>query len=374
MFETIREYALERLEASGEAAVLRRVHASYFLSLAERAHEALTGPDQAAWLVRLETEHDNLRAALSWAHREDTTVALRLGGALWRFWEVRGHLGEGRNWLERVLAESDGAPAPVRARALYGAGALAWVHGDYDRAVPHLEAALALWRGLGDRHGIASALNDLGIVAICRENYGRAAALCAESSELFRAVGDRRGVMNTLFNQGIAASYEGEYDRARTFYAESLPLARALGDERGMGTALANLGAVATLQGDAAQATTCFGEALGFYAHLGDKWGVARCLLGLGEAAARYGDAARAARLFGAADALREAADAPLLPADAAHYERTLADVRAALGPAAFAAAWSAGRALPLPLAITEATAPLHQAVTDRLEENGALL
>src|SRR5262249_55116898 len=163
---------LERLQASGEAEALRRRHARFFVALAERAEAALRGPEQIAWVARLEQDHDNLRAALRWlADGADAERGLRLagapgrgfgGGGPWRFWEVHGHLSEGRRWLEGALARAEGAAPPVRAKALHGAGNLAREQGDYGRAAALLREGLALRRGLGDPAGIAATLNKLG--------------------------------------------------------------------------------------------------------------------------------------------------------------------------------------------------------------------
>jgi predicted ATPase/class 3 adenylate cyclase len=156
MLETIYEYAREKLENSGEAETIKRAHAEYFLALAEKAEPKLTTAEQGAWLERLETEHDNLRAALSWSlGRKDQELALRLGGALWRFWFLRSHLSEGLQWLGEVLSLRGGFTA-LRAKALNGAGDLVWSQGNYDRAKELYEESLALSRQLGDKRGIAA--------------------------------------------------------------------------------------------------------------------------------------------------------------------------------------------------------------------------
>jgi tetratricopeptide (TPR) repeat protein len=193
MLETIREYGLEQLEACGEAAEIRRRHAAHYLALAEAAEPELTGPRQAAWLDRLEAEHDNLRAALRWAVEQgEAELGLRLGGALWRFWYVRGYLTEGRERLAELLAAA-GAPGQTaaRARALRGLGIVAEAQGDYAVARRHYEEALALMRELGDRRGIALSLNNLGDVARDRGDYAAARALHEESLAIGRELGDR---------------------------------------------------------------------------------------------------------------------------------------------------------------------------------------
>jgi predicted ATPase/DNA-binding SARP family transcriptional activator len=176
MLEPVRQYAQERLEESGEGDALRGRHAAFFLALAEVAESKLVEPDQVSWFERLEREHDNLRAALRNAlDRGKVEPGLRVGGAIWRFWYARGHLSEGRRWLEEALAQPGTAPA--RAKALRGAGALAWAQGDYARAETLFEESLALRRELGDRQGVAEAINGLASVARDRGEYARARAL-----------------------------------------------------------------------------------------------------------------------------------------------------------------------------------------------------
>ncbi len=196
MLETISEYALQRLTERDEVATAQRQHARYFLSLAETAEPALIGPEQSAWFARLEEAHDNLRAALQWAHGvEATELELRLASALWRFWYEHGHLAEGRRWLEHALATSvmheevgDRSLASYRAKALKGVGVIAWRQGDRQEATALLEASLALHERLGDKPGIAQTLSNLGILAGERGEYERASSLYEQSLELNRAL------------------------------------------------------------------------------------------------------------------------------------------------------------------------------------------
>jgi predicted ATPase/class 3 adenylate cyclase len=195
MLETIREYGLEMLASAGEEQATRMAHAAYYLALAERAEPELSGPQQLIWFERLEREHDNLRAALSWlleqgAHEQSKEHALRLGGALSRFWEIRGYVSEGWRWLERVLEISRGERSAVRAKALIGAGALASLQDDFGQAEALCEEGMALCRELGDRRGSATALSSLGYAALMRSNYAAAHAQLEEALTLFREVGD----------------------------------------------------------------------------------------------------------------------------------------------------------------------------------------
>jgi predicted ATPase len=191
MLATIREYGLEVLASSGEMESTRQAHAHYYLALAEQAELELGGPQQAVWLDRLEREHDNLRGALQWSLEQGETqhsmeMAMRLGGALRLFWWGRGHWSEGRSFLERALAASEGIEAPVRAKALFAAGNLAFIQSDYERAEPLCQESLVLYRELEDQPGIAFALSLLGSVAWTQGNMVAARNLTEEALEIAR--------------------------------------------------------------------------------------------------------------------------------------------------------------------------------------------
>ena len=358
MLETIREYGLECLKERGETETLRRRHANFFLALAEGAEPELTGSRQVELLEQLETEHDNLRAALQWMEAGgEIELGLRLAGALWRFWDVHGYLSEGRKWLEGFLgrAQSSSIPASVRAKATNGAGVLAGTQGDFERQDVILQESLALYRELGDKLGVAQSLNNLGSIAYSRGDWERAAALYTESLSLRRELGDKWGIANSLNNLGGVAYSQGDYERAAALYAESLDLRRGLGDRRGIGMSLNNLGEVAQQQGDYERAAALYMESLDLRRELGDKLFIASSLSNLGEVACDQGDCERAAQLFGAAEALRETIGSPLPLAKRHEYERRVAAACDALGQESFAAAWAEGRAMTLEQAIAYA-------------------
>jgi tetratricopeptide (TPR) repeat protein len=175
MLETIREFALARLDASGDGPDVRRRHALRFRDVAERAGPPLTGPDQRRWLDELSREHDNLRAALRWAIDSDEgETALRTVGPIWRFWYARGHLEEGRRWLEAALGlPSSRGPTTPGARALTALGGIAYWQGDFDRALRSYEEALDIHRALGDRAAMVEALLDVGEVRAVKGDPGR---------------------------------------------------------------------------------------------------------------------------------------------------------------------------------------------------------
>jgi predicted ATPase/class 3 adenylate cyclase len=302
MLQIIREYALERLDESAEAAALRDRHAQFFLQLAERAALELRGEEQEQWLDRLEREHANLRAALRWALGEatvhDAELALRLVDALWMFWHVRGYLSEGRRWLEETLAKSRRLPAVLRAPVYFQAGVLAMDQGDYPAARTRYEESLLLFRDLRDPAGQARTLVGLGVLAENQGDYEQAKVLTQESLALRRRLGDNRGIAMALNNLGNLALDHGTYAEARALYEESLTLLQKLGDVQLIGVSLNNLGHVAQMQEDYAAAQALHEQSLALKRRLGDKVGIASALNSLGDVARRQEDGERAGMLY----------------------------------------------------------------------------
>lgn len=298
MLEAVRAYALERLEAVDEATPTRQAHLMWCIGLAEAAAPQLTGPEQGAWLARLEEEHDNLRAALRWAEGAGATAdGVRLAGALSVFWRAHGHLSEGRAWLDQLLAldgRADRVGGPTsqaeRARALHGAGWLAFNQGDYAQARVWGEEAYAAFRDMDDQAATAAALNLLGGVASEQGEYERATALCEEILARSRATGDRRGIAAALENLGVVLTAQGQYNGAAAFLVESVAVRRALGDTRGLARGLSNLGFAWGQQGDDARATAALDESLTLCRALGDTDGLAFALANLGDIALARGD------------------------------------------------------------------------------------
>ena len=401
MLETVREYALERLEESGELERLRRRHAAYFLKTAEEAEFALQGPLQAAWLDRLETEHDNFRAALSWSltSQGDTEMGLRLTGALSHFWYVRGHHSESRMWLQRALERSSDA-ITARAKVLFGAGQLAWFQGELVRANTLLKESLTLYRDLEDDAGAAYALLFLGRTAISQGDYGLGAVLVEESLTLFHQQGNMWGRAWALIVLGAGALSEGSVDWAAATFEESLTLYKNLENMQGMALALIYLGRAAHMQGEVVRSNAILEESLALFKDLGDSRGVAEVLLELGRVARAQGnymrslklcreslvlshklgdksyiafcltalagviqatgDARRAARLFGAAQGLLESLGAVLDPSGSLEYSNDLAAVRNQLGESAFEEARAAGEAMTVEQAVAYALEGEH--------------
>lgn len=338
LLETVREYGLERLEAEGETHWVRQRHAAHYLALAEQAEPALRGPDAVAWLARLEREHDNLRVALGWAREQsDALTALRLAGGVWRFWQQRGHISEGRRWLRDALclpvAAGSAAPSTL-INALVGAATLAVDQTSFDEAAGHCEHAVALARERGAPSDLVAALNVQGLFARGQDRYaeslqyhqealalaraaedrtgeatallglayvvmflGDAAQACdlaEESLGVARNLGDRHVVARALFLLGWQASNAGAYERAEALGAEALDLFRTLEDAGETAGVLFLLGTVALYRGQHKRAATFFDETLMLDRDRGDDRALAKDLAGLGSALLNLGDAVHA--------------------------------------------------------------------------------
>ena len=396
MLETIREYALEKLEASGEEALSKRAHAAYCLVLAEEEATEQSGAEAAEWLERFAVEHDNFRAGLDWlTETGDAEWGLRLGAALFRFWEMREYFAEGRGRLGKLLKLA-GAAAPTkpRARALFAAGVLAAAQGDYTSAdglvgesldiarqlgdkqgaavylnalavnardrgdLPFarslFEESLVLWRELGDQKAVARSLSNLSNIVKLQGDNARARSLHAECLSIFRGLGDRPGVAWSLNYQGDVARDQGECAAARTLYEQGLAIFRELGDRWGIAGTLADLGSLAREQGNFPTARSLYRESIKVFQELDHKRGIARLLEYFACSAAAQLEAERSLRLAGAAAALRQNIGAPLTPAEQTKLEASLHPARQALANTVGVTAWLEGWALPVEKAIEE--------------------
>ena len=395
MLSTIREYAFERLAESADEAATRRAHAAYYLVLAEEgAQEVIDHPE---WLDRFEIEHDNFRMALDYLiNTGDAEWGMRLGAALFRFWETREYLTEGRDAIARVLALK-GAPAnpKLHARLLFAGAVLAGEQGDYgparqlfeesletclklgdnrgvavalnalalnardrgDLAAASLlfERCIAIWKDLGDSADIARALSNLANVMKLQGDYTRASALYDESLTMFRKAGDTAGAAWTLNYQGDVAREKSDFAAARSFCEQSLAEFRQLRDGWGIASALSDLATLSCDQGDNAQARRLYGESIKMFKDLGHKRGIARALECLAASAAAQSHAEQSLHLAGAAAALRQRLGAPLTPAEAPRLEKALEFARRTLGNAAGLTAWMEGWATPVEQAVQEA-------------------
>jgi len=394
MLSTIREYALERLAKSDDQSATRRAHAAYYLVLAEEGAGDVAA--QAEWLDRFEVEHDNFRVALDYLIKTgDADWGLRLGAALFRFWETREHLSEGRDAIARLFALEGAAARPkLRARLLFAGAVLAGEQGDYGSARQMFEDSLetclelndnrgvavalnalavntrdrgelaaasllfercvAIWKDLGDPADIARALSNLASVLKLQGEYERAFLLYDECLAMFRKVGDGPGAAWTLNCRGDVAREKGDFVAARSFCEQSLSEFRQLGDSWGIASTLSDLAGLSCDRGNDAEARHLFCESIKLFQELGHKRAIARVLECLAVSAAAQSNAERSLHLAGAAAALRQRLGAPLTPAEQPRLEKALEFARRTLGNAA-GTAWLEGWATPVEQAVHEA-------------------
>ena len=334
MLETIRQCAEEWLGDAGELELMRDRHLDHFLALARQAEPSLAGPEQAAWLEKLGADHDNLTAALRASHLREEEDQLGMAHALYRFWSIRGHLSEGRTWLEDAL-RGRGAASPMRARTLNSAAGIAWRQGDFASARQHLESGLAIWRALGDPAGMEPCLANLGVIAASQGDFAGAVGYYREGLELAEAAGQRRAVAILQSNLGLALMSLGDEPLAEATMTRSLAALRELGEPGLIGAGLLNLGIFHLHRGDHQTAQPVLWESLALLSAIGGTPDVADCLEKLGWAAAAGGDPERAVRLAGAAEGIRRRVGAPSSPSARERMESVIAGARAALGPSA---------------------------------------
>jgi len=392
---TIREYAIERLVASDDEAAARRAHAAYYLVLAEEGAEDVVAHPE--WLDRFEVEHDNFRLALDYLIKTgEAEWGLRLGAALFRFWETREHLTEGRDAIARLLAMEGASARPkLRARLLFAAAVLAGEQGDYgsarqlfedsletclelndsrgvavalnalavnardrgelDQAAILFERCVAIWKDLDDPSNIARALSNLANVTKLQGDCARAASLYHECLTMFRKAGDGAGVAWTLNYQGDVAREKADLAAARSFCEQSLAAFRQLQDGWGIASALSDLASLSCDQGNDTEARRLYGESIRMFQVLGHQRGIARALECLAVNAAAQSNARKSLLLAGAAAALRQRLGAPLTLTEQPRLEKALEFARRTLGNAAGVTAWMEGWAMPIERAVHEA-------------------
>ena len=400
MLETIREYAFVKMQACGEEPLTRRAHAAYCLVLAEEGAAEDQGTNQTGWLDRFETEHDNFRAALDWlTETGNAEWGLRLGAALFRFWEMREHLGEGRDRLGKLLKlPGASAPSKARIRALFAAGVLTSEQGDFVSSDSLIRESLDIARQLGDVHSIAVALNALAVITRDRGDFPASRALSEESLAVWRDLHDSLAVARALSNLADVVKLQGDFSYAGKLYQECLSISRELGDRAGYAWALNHQGDVAREQGDSSAARALYEQSLATFRQLDDRWGIGRSLDDLGNlareqqdyhaadsfyreslgifwklehkrgiarllesfacSAAAQSDSERSLRLAGAAAALRQSIGAPLVPAERTRLEQSLEAARRALPTATGRNAWLEGWVMPIEKAIEDLLRP----------------
>lgn len=412
MLETIHEFAWAKLNENRGTDGFRRRHAEVFTAYAEQISPEATGSDRVSWFEHLESEHDNLRAAFTWAlETGDLETGLRLAVALGEFWYVRGYLTEGRQRLADILsmarrkweeerkspsanATSKAEPGPMYAKALEWASRLAWAQGDFTSSRHLAEQSLTIFRELNDKRGMAQSLNRLGSVAGFQSDFQRAGILFEEALQLYRELGDRDAIADASIQVGCALNDQEDPERARLMMEEGLMLHRESGNKGGIGFALENLGEVAYQQCDFTAAHSAWEEGLSLFRHVGDKRRIAIQLCYLGyleqrrancEIAAKYlkesigickeiGDvhdiamclsgfaglslcrkeeqpkhnAQRAVRLLAAVDRILKSLDAGFWYVDRTEYEWNQEIAYARLDTGEWSVAWAEGQAMSL--------------------------
>jgi non-specific serine/threonine protein kinase len=349
MLETLREFGLEQLEAAGEAIEIRRRHAAFFVAFSEQGHPKHFGPYTGIdhRLQQLEDEQPNLRAALAFmADTGDADGVLQLAGAQALFWMRRGHLREGRRWLEWALAHTPEAQTGARCRALAGLGSLCMAQGEHEQAAPLARAALAIAQAIDDREIAAHAVHLLGLVAEAQQRWEDAETHFSDALARYRVLDE--WVSEAVVLQLLSGVVFNRGDRnLATQHAEaSLTRFRAVGYASGTGLALCRLADLARERGDSHEAVVAYHEALGLLASHNDHWYIRYTLARLAEIASAYGQAPAAANLLGSIDALVEDAGGALSFATGVNYDRATTAARAALGEQRFAAFRAAGRQL----------------------------
>lgn len=371
MLETVREYGLEQLASHGETDLAEHVRAQRFVSLAEEAEPGLQGATSQHWLEQLEVEHNNIRAALTWARQQSqqwsgrvttsadgTTstveaapveIGLRISTALRLFWEIRGHLAEGCSWLEAFLDSADRTLQPresamLRGKASNVAGWLTYKRADYGRAIALCERSLELYALAGKPVLRVRVLNNLAGIILDAGDPVRARAIYEECLAVYRVQEDRWGAAGTLNNLGTLALDQGDYQDAERWLEQGLALSRASGDPRVVSITLVNVAEVARHNGSYDRADAALDESLKLAVDLRDREQAAFVCEGMARVAQTRAHMWRAAYLCALAASLRDGIDAPLPPIDRAAFDRTVSSARAALTEEEFLEAWTAGR------------------------------
>jgi predicted ATPase/DNA-binding XRE family transcriptional regulator len=365
MLDVIREFAVERREEAGVSSEIERRHAEYFTNLVEDAERQLGGALQEEWLRRLDAERHNIRAALRWTiDTREVTLAIRIAGAHWRAWQVRGDLAEGRSWLREALGIDPTPHSQPRTKALWGAAWLALHQGDYDEAQKLSDDLLVIQRSQRDPIGTRNALTIRGMVAMSRDRPAAAIPPLRECVDICRVLGRSWHLATSLLNLAQPMMQEGDLAAAESLLQEALQIYREVGDHRFEARAVEYLGHTALLARDTSRAQSLFRSSLREFASLGDRGGMAEGLAGLAAAAAADGRAVLAAQLAAASHATRETLGARALPFERIIIEPFLRTAREQAGEHAWHQAWdeglelTAGRAIELSVSSNEDSDP----------------
>jgi non-specific serine/threonine protein kinase len=376
MLETVREYALEQLVASGEAEIMRRRHADYFVALATQIKSDIESGDVPSWMARLVPEHDNLRTALRWLlerdDRADNEAALRLILDLQDFWGRRHNTTEVQQWLGTALTRLDGEVTLLRVQALRFAANTSYLRAEYERSQVWAKQALAAARKLKNDELVADTLGLIGLLAIFRGEYEQARIVLEEALDIYRSIENEFGVGVSYINLGEAMRYQGDYAQAEAYFRESLPIFRALGRNGGVLQSLNNIGFAAYMQGDLSAARSVFSEGLALAIEIDARKQAAEVLTGMAgvllaesslaspmpgvspqnparvSAAERQEGVTGAVYLLANASTIIEQSGRQLEPVEQAEFDRHIESARATLGEEAFTKAWNEGRTMTL--------------------------
>jgi tetratricopeptide (TPR) repeat protein len=360
MLEAIREYGQDRLRVTGELEATRRRHAEHFLDLALEAEPHLTADDQREWLDRCDREHANIRAALRWAIEVgEAGRAQEAAGALWRFWQQRGHLAEGRRWFEEILALPEGrGRTRARAKALAGAGGIAWWQADIPVAIGFYEEALAIEREVDDPAGIAEAMYNRAFGFAAQGDAEASTQLLEESLALFRSVGNESGIARALSGLALTDALANNWRSVIVRQEEAAAFWRRVGDRFQIADGLSRLGVAYARVGDGTAARSALLEALDLFQEVGNLTGLTQIILDLSFLASWEGRPTDAIRLAGAWESVRQAAEGGP-PAD--FLGELVGDphgeARAQLSEASAERAWKEGRLMNVDQALALARA-----------------
>jgi tetratricopeptide (TPR) repeat protein len=392
MLETVREFALEQLEASNEANAVHFAHANHMISVADSATPNLSGPEPRVWLDRLAAEQDNFRAALAWALGDtgsvgDPAIALRLAAAIWPFWHMRGHLQEGHGWLERAIAKGSKVDPKSRASAFLELANIANNLEDHSRANEFYKESLRIYRELDNQGGMAGSLVGLGMAATSLGDYNQAADYLNQGITAYRDAGEEVVPLPCLYALGRLAVARGDYEEAETRFTEARALChpedigtltylsleraqleryrgnivvanelaseclvrfREFGERRAEATSLAELGFLSVEKGNFRLAVEHFRAAAALHMELRDEYGFVRCLEGVTRLAVLRDQPELAAHLASAADAWRRRTGTVRIAPESEAYGQTLSATRELLGDNDFEDASDTGRILSL--------------------------
>lgn len=358
MLETIRQYSQEKLDQAGMAHATQYRHLQWVCQLAEEAEPALLGAAQLLWLKRLDAEYDNINSALRWADQADgaaVEAGLRLGGALWRYWDRRGYLVEAQEMLEQLLARTEIKTAVPRAKALYSLGIVTHLQGKDVAATNLFMESLAMWQKLGANGalGAARAAHFIAFMALRRADYPTAHIWYEQCNGRYHQLQDAWGLSEAQSQMGTLALRQGNISQSRALQEEALTHKQHLGDMRGILFSVWALGNIARLQTNYPLARSYYAQAIQTAQHIEDKWSLPYCIEAFAYLAVAEQQPRRATLIFAAAESLRETTGAPLPPVWQADYAHALATLKDQLGAVAFAAIWQKGQTMELKSMIT---------------------